>query len=145
MATPPPHWRTLGALCRERDWSKRRLLHELRSGLPYRTLPPGHVIDWSHPEVESTLDIDASEVRLILGLLPVEDVAFDYRLVGVEVLPPTDEAPEQSTDKAPLPTAPKEPRSWGLIRQIAAELWPHGYEHVGTGEIMKAVGLVLTD
>jgi hypothetical protein len=45
-------WRSLGTLCRERDWSKPRLLDELRNGLRYRTIPLGHAIDWHHPQVE---------------------------------------------------------------------------------------------
>lgn len=34
----------------------------------------------------------------------------------------------------------KEPRRWGLIRDIAAEFWPGGYGHVETREIIKRVG-----
>jgi hypothetical protein len=130
-------WRSAGGLCRELDWSKGRLVHELQHGLRYRTIPPGHVIDWHHPVTAQTFNVDASEVTII-GTL-IDDGAI---IVAVEVLPPeTDAALEQSTDEAPLPpTAPKEPRSWGLIRQIAAELWPNGYEHVETKALIKRVG-----
>ena len=29
------------------SWSKSRLIYELQHGLPYRTFPPGIVVDWS--------------------------------------------------------------------------------------------------
>ena len=50
-------WRTLVTMCRECDWSKLRLVQELQSGLQYRTVPPGHTIDWS----DSSLQIDLAE------------------------------------------------------------------------------------
>jgi hypothetical protein len=97
-------WRTAGALCRDQDWSKRRLLHELQDGLPYRTIPAGHVVDWHHPVTAQTFNLDASEVTIIGALIDGE-VAFDTTTIGIEFLPPTDvlSAPEPS---APAPVAP---------------------------------------
>jgi hypothetical protein len=88
-------WQTLGSLCRERDWSKHRLLDELRNGLPYRTTPLGHAIDWHHPDVERSLDVAASEVTITRGVLAAEGEAgfvlgLDRPTVGIEVLPPSD-------------------------------------------------------
>jgi len=84
-------WRTLGALCRELDWSKRRLLHELQHGLSYRTIPAGHMVDWHHPDVVRSLDVEASEVTHTRGVLDVEGaLGLDRPTVGVEVLRPTD-------------------------------------------------------
>jgi hypothetical protein len=96
-------WRSLGTLCRERDWSRPRLLHELRQGrLPQqRTFPPGYVIDWHDPNVERTLNLETSEVSFYdedvgrahsysghgLAILSLGEVT-----VGVEVLPPTEYA-----------------------------------------------------
>src|SRR5262245_873912 len=83
----------LGTLCRELDWSRSRLLYELRQGrVPYRTIPPGHVIDWHDPNVEHSLDVKASTVTLVLGVLDVPGViGLDCITVGVEVLLPTDD------------------------------------------------------
>jgi hypothetical protein len=38
------------------------------------------------------------------------------------------------------PSAPKASRAQDLIRRIAADEWPGGYEHVGTAAIIKRVG-----
>jgi hypothetical protein len=54
-------WRSLSTLCHERDWSKPRALFELQNGLRYRTVPPGHTIDWHNPNVERSL---AAEPRV---------------------------------------------------------------------------------
>jgi hypothetical protein len=91
----PPRWLSLTALCRELDWSRRRALYELQNGLRYRTIPPGHLIDWRHPDVERSLDVAASEVTYTKGVLDVEGVVgLDWPTVGIEVLPPDDsEAP----------------------------------------------------
>ena len=96
-------WRSAGALCREYDWSKRRLLHELQHGLPYRTFPSGHTIDWHHPHSARSLDLARSEVTII-GPLINGVVGFEMTTVCVEVLPPTDAA-----SSAP-PTAVKRQR-----------------------------------
>jgi hypothetical protein len=57
-------WRSLGTLCRERDWSKPRAIYELQNGLRFRTIPPGHEpkIDWHDPSVLERLDLAASEL-----------------------------------------------------------------------------------
>jgi hypothetical protein len=82
-------WRTLGALCRERDWSPRRLLHELQRGLSYRTIPAGHAIDWHAPDV--VIDVEASEATYTKGVPDVAGaVTLDRPTVGIEVLPPRD-------------------------------------------------------
>jgi hypothetical protein len=83
-------WQTLGTLCRERDWSKPRALYELQNGLRYRTVPPGHVIDWHDPTVQRDLILEASEVTLILGVFGGGGLGFDHLAVGIEVLPPID-------------------------------------------------------
>jgi hypothetical protein len=82
-------WRSLGTLCRERDWSRPRLIYELQNGLRHRTVPPGHTIDWHDPTAVSSLDVEASTV-MILGEVLDMAVGFDSRIVGVEVLPPMD-------------------------------------------------------
>jgi len=82
-------WRTMGTLCSERDWSKRRLVHELQRGLPYRTIPAGRVVDWHHPVTAHTLDLEKSEVTILRGLVDGM-MALDTTIVGIEVLPPTD-------------------------------------------------------
>jgi quercetin dioxygenase-like cupin family protein len=49
-------WQPPDAFCRERGWSLRRLLYELREGtVEYRTLPEGHSIDWHNPDDEQLL------------------------------------------------------------------------------------------
>jgi hypothetical protein len=89
-------WRSLGTLCRELDWSKPRLLYELQNGLRYRTVPPGHTIDWNDPEVQRSLDVEASTVRLVLGAFALTEgggapaFGIDSLTVGIEVLPPID-------------------------------------------------------
>jgi hypothetical protein len=93
-------WCSAGTLCRERGWSKRRLLYELRNGLSNRTIPPGGTIDWHDPNVERTLDLEASEVSFYDEKVAAEVEAcssdqvvfFSLGLVtvGFEVLAPTD-------------------------------------------------------
>ncbi|MFZ1090485.1 MAG: hypothetical protein WAN75_14820, partial [Xanthobacteraceae bacterium] len=92
-------WRSLSTLCRELDWSRPRLVHELRNGLPYRTFPPGHTVDWHHPEAEQTLNIAASEVTITQTVLMADGLPdLVRRTLGIEVLPPTDA-------EVPLPAA----------------------------------------
>jgi hypothetical protein len=106
-------YRSLGALCRDRDWSKRRLLHELQNGLTYRTIPPGHEINWHHPDVERGLDVEASEVTYTKGVLDVEGaLAFDRPTVGVEVLPPTDALQASSAPPTPVKRQRKPVKPW---------------------------------
>lgn len=94
-------WRSASALCSDLGWSLRRLLHEAQHGLPYRTIPPGHVIDWHHPVTAQTFDLDTSEVTII-GTSRGAGV-LDATTVGVEFLPPTGEA---AVPDLPAPPAP---------------------------------------
>ena len=65
-------WRKLGTLCRELDWSRSRLIHELQRGLRYRTFPEDHAINWDDPAVRLALDVEASTLprgyASVLGL-----------------------------------------------------------------------------
>jgi hypothetical protein len=91
-------WLSADALCHALGWSKRRLLYELQNGLPYRTIPPGHVIDWHDPTVENSLAVEASEVTFNddelfreLNALSTRDIVIispGWATVGFEVLPP---------------------------------------------------------
>ena len=84
-------WRSLTILCRERGWSKSRALYELQNGLPYRTFPPGHVIDWHNPDVTRSLNAETGEVVLVRGVLETEaGLGFDTLTVSLEVQPPSD-------------------------------------------------------
>ena len=56
---------TLSTACRECDWSALELLYRLENGLPYETVPPGHVIDWNDPNVKSSFDVAAGTVRFV--------------------------------------------------------------------------------
>src|SRR5215470_8239530 len=57
-------WCTTGTLCRQLDWSRLRLLHELKNGLPYRTISKEYVVDWHDPHVRRKLNVEASEVQI---------------------------------------------------------------------------------
>jgi hypothetical protein len=95
-------WRTLPLLCGERGWSKSRAVYELQNGLPYRTFPPGHVIDWNDPNVTHNLNLETGEIMLVRGALQVEGaLAPDTLTVSIEVLP---------TDTAAVSSAPT--RGW---------------------------------
>jgi hypothetical protein len=74
-------WRSLSTLCRERGWSMRRAIYELQNGLPYRTFPPGHTINW-HMVVAQTFDPDA--VTIVVDGPEVLNTVT----VAVEVMPP---------------------------------------------------------
>src|SRR5262245_11948086 len=115
-------WRTLATLCREHDWSKRRLIHELENGLPYRTIPPGWTIEWDDPYLWDYFNVEASEISIPYGLVmgaitpppPKKHSALAYEKVtlGIEVLPPgapaDDEAPAPSANApAASPAAPR--------------------------------------
>ena len=66
-------WRSLATHCRELDWSRRRLLYELQNELlSYRTIPPGHAINWNDPYDWHGLSIERSEVTLS-GRVPVPE------------------------------------------------------------------------
>jgi hypothetical protein len=123
-------WRTLGKLCRERDWPRQRLLSELRNGLRYRTYPEGYVIDWHDPRVQRELNIEASEITIGCGERVLEGggkIAFITGLeggvtLGIEVLPPTDaEVPAPSATSPE--TASRKPVQWAraTTRRLRAE------------------------
>src|SRR5262245_27564817 len=89
-------WRSLGTLCREQDWPRARLLHEIRTGgVECRTNPPGHKVDWHHPEVERTLDVAASTVTPVGSGLDIPGVVgFGQHVLGIEArLVDADETP----------------------------------------------------
>jgi hypothetical protein len=114
-------WRSLGTLCREQDWSKQRLLHELRNGLPTRTFPPGHAIDWHDPNVESSLNVEASEVTYVKGVLGGEGwIGLDTPTVGIEALPSSDAVP---SPPAEAPKALPASAQWAIAatRKLRAE------------------------
>ena len=93
-------WRSLGTLCRKRDWSKPRVLYELQNGLRYRTIPPWHEkIDWHDPIMQHRLNVEASEMTM-MGL--------DFVTLGIEVLdePADVEAPLPSVDAPATVPAP---------------------------------------
>jgi hypothetical protein len=77
-------WRSLGTVCRERDWSRPRAIHELQNGLPFRTVPPGHEhkIDWHDSRLLQHLNLATSEVS--------SEFLSPLLTVGIEVLPPSD-------------------------------------------------------
>jgi hypothetical protein len=91
-------WQSLGTLCRDRDWSKRRLLDELENErLCFRTIPEGHEreIDWRDPNVQRSLDVEASEVSFHDDKKAVAKrdrslviLSLGRVTVGIEVLPP---------------------------------------------------------
>jgi hypothetical protein len=110
-------WRSLSTLCRELDWSRPRLLHELRNGLPYRTVPPGHMVDWHNLDVECSLDEKTSTVKLVLRVLGTNaGLGLDILTVGIEGMLPTHA-------EVPLPAAPAEaqPKPNSASAQWAAE------------------------
>jgi hypothetical protein len=104
-------WQTLGTLCRERDWSRPRLIQELQNGLRHRTIPEGREIDWHKPSVLRSLDVEASTVTF--GHVEVSGgegnysplfVGYVRETVGIEVLPPG--APADAEAPAPPAIAP---------------------------------------
>jgi len=78
-------WRSLALVCRERGWSKARAVYALQNGLPYRTVPPGHTIDWHNPNVTHGLNVETGDLPLILGVFGGPGVGFDTRIVSIEV------------------------------------------------------------
>ena len=118
-------WRTTGAFCRERGWSKARLLYELQNGLPYRTFPPGHAFDWSDPYLEPYLNVEASEISFPSGVVmsaindavavitgrprpPKRRSVLEGITLGIEVLPPG--APADADVPSPSAEAPAAPQ-----------------------------------
>jgi hypothetical protein len=111
-------WRTLGALCRELDWNRHRLLYELQNGLRYRTVPPGRAIDWHHSNVRRWLNVEASEVSFYEAREPDNGrgplfIGPRRVTVGIEVLPPGARAeadvPSPSVDVPAASLAPRRP------------------------------------
>jgi hypothetical protein len=99
-------WRSISAFCRERDWSLRRLLHELRQEtIRYRTHPPGILIDWWDPNVERSLNLDRSEVTILRGAKVSEPflLGLDKTTVAIELR--DDEIPLQLVPVAAAPAA----------------------------------------
>ena len=121
-------WRTLGALCRERGWSKSRAVYELQNGLPYRTFPSGYQIDWRDPNVTRSLNAETGEVVLMRGMVEVEGVhGFNTLTVSLEVLPPSDA-------EMPLPPAVSS-AEWAIatVRELRAEKNPQGRDEGAAG------------
>src|SRR5262245_54637123 len=114
----PPRWRSLGTLCRELDWSEPRALYELQNGLRYRTIPPGHAVDWHNLDVQRSLDVQASKITLTLGVFGGPGLGIDRLTLGIEVLPPTDaEMPSPPED------TPEASAQWAqnAVRKLRAE------------------------
>jgi hypothetical protein len=129
-------WRTLGTLCRELDWSKRRLIHELCNGLRYRTIPEGYVIEWDNDFLWPYLNVEASEISVPYGLYaagvapppPKTRAGLDQGLtLGIEVLPPTDAevpVPSASAPAAP-PALPRKVSEADLRKAVLAIVEEH--------------------
>jgi hypothetical protein len=114
-------WQTPATLCRERDWSRSRLIERLQNGLPYRTIPPGYVIDWHDPlRVQRNLNVETGEVSFLVGR--------KLLTVGIEVLPPMD--PEVPAPSADSPAAASASVTWA--RTAARRLKTDGKIPEGT-------------
>ena len=139
-------WRSAGALCRELDWSKRRLIYELENGLPYRTIPPGWTIDWRDSYVWPYFNVEASEISIPYGVVvgaivpppPKKHSALAYEKVtlGIEVQLPAD-APADAEVPSPSASASAASASAGLGYQAARV--DRALDH------LEAVGLKLSD
>jgi hypothetical protein len=128
-------------------WSKQRLIYELQHGLPYRTFPPGVTINWHDPNVQRSLDVEASTVTLMLGVFGGGGIGFDRPTVGVEVLLPTDAdgaplspedaqpalAPPVDVNNAPASTLEEDPKDPTLRQEIILAIldqnFPNGIPH----------------
>jgi hypothetical protein len=101
-------WRTLGTLCRERDWSRPRLFRELQNGLRTRTFPEGHVINWHDLNVRHALNVEASTLPFgyvsASGMGTADSSWAIQEPIGIEVLPP--DAPADAEAPAPPANAP---------------------------------------
>jgi hypothetical protein len=106
-------WRTLSTHCRALGWSKSRAVYELQNGLPHRTIPPGHTIDWHNPDIAHTLDVETGDLTLILGAFGGPGLGFDTLTVSIEVLAPTD---------AEVPSPPVDASVWAFdtVRDLRA-------------------------
>ena len=103
-------WCRTGTLCRERDWSRHRLIHELQNGLRYRTIPDGHTVDWTDPEVLRTLDVEAGAVTITDEQVAKERPYIGLGLVtlGIEIWDGEVSSPPSPAADAPaLAPAPR--------------------------------------
>jgi len=132
-----PQWRSISAVCRELGWSKPRLLHELRAGLPYRTFPPGHIIDWGHLNIEQTLDMQVGTVT-IYTMADADGVfGFNAAVLGIEV-----DVPTLGTEVAATPplSAPKSLQQWLADKTrdlLAQRRIPAGITELGLARLLK--------
>jgi len=88
---------TLSTACRERDWSGLELLDRLQHGLPYKTVPPGHVIDWNDPNVVRSFNVAAGTVTFVQEIVGGGGVGPHTVTVVVKVLLPADAAEVSSS------------------------------------------------
>jgi hypothetical protein len=98
-------WRSTSAL----GWSKSELLHEMRSGRPYKTFPPDIPIDWWSVQVERSLDMEAGQVTLT-GMVPVPKGVSGLGLLNVGIKIWDGEPPWPPSPTADVPGAPPAPR-----------------------------------
>ena len=115
-------WCTTGTLCRQLDWSRLRLLHELKNGLPYRTISKEYVVDWHDPHVRRKLNVEASEVQIYDAQF-YDAQSGSWVVVGIEVLPPdvpTETEPAPAADaEVPAPSATVPAASPAPPRQVS--------------------------
>jgi hypothetical protein len=108
-------WRSLSTHCRVLGWSKPRAIYELQNGLRYRTIPPGHTIDWHDPDVELSLNAETGDLTLTLGVFGGPGlVSFNTLTVSIEVLSPTDAKVPSPPADAPKATTVS-PVEWARI------------------------------
>jgi hypothetical protein len=113
-------WCSLDRLCRERGWKKPRVILECQNGgLLIRSVPPGseHRINIHDPDVQESLDIEASQVSVFDPELAEPFSGRGFVVVGngatildIEVaLPPAGAAhpPVKRWRKPPSPAAIK--------------------------------------
>lgn len=122
------------------------MLLELKNGLPYRTIPPGIVIDWHSPDVERGLNVEASEVTFTRGVFSTEGdgsfgLGLDRPIVGIEVLPPTDAEVSAPSAGAPTASPPGKVSEADLQKALLGivEEHPQGSPPLDEGELWRAV------
>jgi hypothetical protein len=93
-------WGSLSTHCRALGWSKSRAIYELQNGLRYRTVPPGHVVDWHNHDIAHNLNVETGDLTLILGVFGGPGVGFDTLTVSIEVASPTDSSLPADAPKA---------------------------------------------
>jgi hypothetical protein len=94
---------TPSTACRECDWSALELLYRLQNGLPYETVPPGHVIDWNNSNVKDSFDVAAGTVTFVQEIVGGGGVGPHTVTVAVKIilLPVKAEAPPAGDAPAP--------------------------------------------